>query len=253
MDAVLRLNRIVLSLLHTVVTASFRASKPLAVLLYGAPGSGKGTLGRLLSQVTAWPHISTGDLLRQHIAAGTPAGLASVEILRGAYAPDFVVNELVADRMAQPDCQKGMILDGYPRTLEQTLQFLPVLRRLEIEPLLVRMVLDYTELKLRLQGRRYCSSCGAIFNLHRLPPRTAGICDECGHELGERVDDQTDFVVKRIEHYATLTSPVVQFLQEQPIRSWEFSGVNAPTEILTNFLEQLQQHSLIEPVSPVAQ
>lgn len=252
-DAVHRPNRIVLSQLDTVVAASFRASKPLAVLLYGAPGSGKGTLGRMLSQVTAWPHISTGDLLRRHIEQGTPAGQASVEILRGGYAPDSVVNELVADRMAQPDCQKGIILDGYPRTLEQTLQFLPVLRRLEIEPLLVRLVLDYTEVKLRLQARRFCSSCGAIFNVVRLPPRKTGICDECGAGLTERVDDQTDLIVRRIEHYETLTEPVAEFLAEQLIRSWEFSGTETPNKILNDFLERLQQHSLIEPAPSVAQ
>jgi len=250
-DAVHRPNRIVLSQLNTVVAASFRASKPLAVLLYGAPGSGKGTLGRLLSQVTTWPHISTGDLLRQHIAAGTPAGQASVGILQGGYAPDSVVNELVADRMAQPDCQKGIILDGYPRTLEQTVQFLPVLRRLEIEPLLVRLILDYTEVKLRLQARRFCSSCGAIFNVVRLPPRKIGVCDECGEPLAARVDDQTDLIVRRIEHYATLTEPVAQFLKEQPIRNWEFNGTETPTAILNHFLQQLQQHSLIE-LKPVA-
>lgn len=253
MDADRRPNRIVFSQLNTVVTASFRASKPLAVLLYGAPGSGKGTLGRLLSQVTAWPHVSTGDLLRQHIAAGTPAGQASVDILQGRYAPDSIVNKLVADRMAQPDSQTGIILDGYPRTLEQTGEFLPVLRRLKIEPLLVHLVLDYTEVKLRLQGRRFCSFCGAIYNVVRLPPRQFGICDECGGSLAERVDDQTELIVRRIEHYATLTEPVAQLLKQEVIRNWEFSGTKTPTDILNEFLEQLQHHSLIEPKKPVDQ
>jgi adenylate kinase len=252
-DAVRRPNRIVFSQLHTVVTASFRASKPLAVLLYGAPGSGKGTLGRLLSRVTAWPHISTGELLRQHIAAGTPAGQASVDILQGRYAPDSIVNKLVAERMAQPDCQRGVILDGYPRTIEQTGDFLPVLRHLEIEPLLVHLVLDYTEVKLRLQARRFCSSCGAIYNVVRLPPRQFGICDECGESLAERLDDQNDSIVRRIEHYAALTEPVAQLLKQKAIRNWEFSGTQTPTDILNEFLEQLQHHSLIEPKDPVAQ
>ena len=252
-DAARRLNRIVVSQLNTVVAASFRAFKPLAVLLYGVPGSGKGTLGRMLSQVTAWPHISTGDLLRQHIAAGTPEGQASLGILRGGYAPDVVVNDLVAQRMALPDCQNGMILDGYPRTLEQAVQFLPVLRGHGIEPLLVRLQLDYTEVKVRLQGRRFCSSCGAIFNVVRLPPRTPGLCDECGESLAERVDDQADFVGKRLDHYATLTEPVAQYLSAQAIPSWEFSGLETPAAILNKLIKQLQEHSLVEPRTSIAQ
>jgi adenylate kinase len=233
--------------LITVVPASFRADQPLAVLLYGAPGSGKGTLGRMLSQVTAWPHISTGDLLRQHIAAGTPAGQASVGILQGGYAPDSVVNELVAERMSQPDCRKGVILDGYPRTMEQALQFLPVLRHLGFEPLVVRLQVDYTEVELRLQARRFCSTCGAIYNVVRLPPRRAGVCDECGNPLAERADDRSDFIVRRYEHYAKLTEPVERYLQTQAIRNWELSTTPAPDKILNEFLERLQEHALIEP------
>lgn len=206
----------------------------------------------MLSQVTAWPHVSTGELLRQHIAAGTPAGQASVGILQGGYAPDAVVNELVAGRMSEPDCQKGIILDGYPRTLEQTLQFLPVLRYLEIEPLLVRLILDYTEIELRLQARRFCSSCGAIFNVLRLPPRKAGVCDECGEHLAERVDDRSDFIVRRYEHYATLTEPVERYLQAQAIRHWEFSATAKPASILNEFLNRLLHYALIEPNSSAA-
>jgi adenylate kinase len=173
--------------------------------------------------------------------------------LRGGYAPDTVVDELVANRIALPDCQNGMILDGYPRTLEQSAQFLPVLRRLGIDPLLVRLHLNYTEVKARLQARRFCSACGAIFNLVRIPPRIAGVCDECGELLTERLDDQADFIGRRLDHYVTLTEPVAQFLGEQKIRCWEFSGLDSPSDILTKLLEQLQEHSLVEPRSPIAQ
>lgn len=250
MDAGLRHSWIVLSQLNTVVAASFSASKPLAVLLYGAPGCGKGTLGRLLSQVTAWPHISTGELLRKHIAARTPAGQASLGILQGGYAPDTVVNQLVIERMGEPDCLKGVILDGYPRTLDQTVQFLPVLRRFDLEPVLVRLNLDYTEIKVRLQARRFCSSCGAIFNLVRLPPRTPGVCDECGGGLVCREDDQTELMDRRIERYTNLTEPVAVFLKARLVKTLEFDGTEEPSGLTEALLAQLKDISLIHFTHP---
>lgn len=245
MDAGLRHSRIVLSQLNNVVAASFSASKPLAVLLYGAPGSGKGTLGRLLGQVTAWPHISTGELLRKHIAEGTSAGHASLGILQGSYAPDFVVNQLVIERMGQQDCQKGVILDGYPRTLDQTVQFLPVLGGFDLEPILVRLNLDYTEVKVRLQARRFCSSCGAIFNLVRLPPRIPGVCDECGGGLVGREDDQTELMDRRIERYTNLTEPVADFLKSRSVKTLELSGMDTPSGLTQSLLAHLKDLSLI--------
>jgi len=238
--------------LNTVVAASVSASKPLAVLLYGAPGSGKGTLGRLVSRVTTWPHISTGELLRKHIAAGTPAGHASLGILQGGYAPDTVVNQLVVERMGEPDCQKGVILDGYPRTLDQTVQFLPVLRRFDLEPVLVRLNLDYTEVKVRLQARQLCSSCGAIFNLLRLPPRTSGVCDECGGCLVGREDDQTDLLDRRIERYTKLTEPVAAFLMARSVKTLEFSGTETPFRLTAALLDHLRDLSLITFTYPSA-
>jgi adenylate kinase len=249
-DAGLRHSWIVVSQLNTVVAASLSASKPLAVLLYGAPGSGKGTLGRLLSQVTAWPHISTGELLRKHIAAGTPAGQASRGILKGGYAPDSVVNQVVMERMGEPDCRKGVILDGYPRTLNQAVQFLPVLLGYELEPVLVCLKLDYTEVKVRLQARRFCSSCGAIFNLVRLPPRDPGVCDECGGDLVCREDDQTELMDRRIDSYSNLTEPVAVFLRARSVKTLEFNGMETPMGLTAALLAHLKGLSLIHFTHP---
>lgn len=193
----------------------------------------------MLSQVTAWPHISTGDLLRRHIAEGTSTGQASADILRGAYAPDHIVNSLVAARMYDSDCRRGVILDGYPRTVEQCMELLPVLRRLNLEPVLVRLNLDYTEVGVRLQGRCHCSTCGAIYNLLHLPPRLTGRCDECGGGLIGREDDQADLLAKRIEQHLKLTAPVAQFLEASSVRVVELSAAEAPNRLLAAILTRL--------------
>jgi len=196
------------SQLNNAVTASFRVNKPLAVLLSGAPGSGKGTFGKMLSQATNWPHISTGDLLRRHITARTEIGIASVAILDGSFAPDQVADRLIADRIQAEDCQNSFILDGYPRTLPQSTVFLPILRRLGIEPIVVRLQLDYEATKSRLRNRVSCAGCGATFNLLFLPPKQPGQCDECGIPLVTRTDDQIDLIERRIEYYEKLTALV---------------------------------------------
>jgi adenylate kinase len=232
--------------LNTAVVASFTTSKPLAVLLYGIPGSGKGTLGRMLSQATAWPHISTGDLLRKHISEGTATGQASEGILSGAYAADTLVNSIVALRMRELDCRRGVILDGYPRTLEQTTVLLPRLRHMNLEPVLVRLNLDYTEVKVRLQARCHCAVCGTVYNLIHLPPRLTGRCDECDGQLIGREDDQADLLSKRIEHYLTLTAPVAKFLEASSVRVVELSATETPARLLSAVLSRILTENPIE-------
>jgi len=193
----------------------------------------------MLSQATAWPHISTGDLLRKHISEGTATGRASAGILRGAYASDTLVNSIVALRMREADCRRGVILDGYPRTLDQTMVLLPRLRRMNLEPVLVRLNLDYTEVRVRLQARSHCDGCGAIYNLIHLPPRLTGRCDQCGGRLIGREDDQADLLSKRIEHYLTLTAPVANFLEARSVRVVELSATETPASLLTAILTRI--------------
>jgi len=242
-----------LSQLNNAVTASLRVLRPLAILLYGAPGSGKGTFGKLLSQATNWPHISTGDLLRRHITARTEIGRASVAILEGNFASDQIANQLVADRIQAEDCQNSFILDGYPRTLPQSTVFLPVLRRLSIEPVVVRLQLDYEATKSRLRNRISCTACGAIFNIVFLPPKQPGRCDECGIPLVTRTDDQVDLIERRIEFYDKLTAPVELNLIENKLRCWEFDAALDPKQLFSQFTNYLVAASLVIQQNPSAQ
>lgn len=219
-------------------------------MLYGAPGSGKGTLGTMLSRVTAWPHLSTGVLLREQIAKGTHAGEASRAILQGSFAPDSVVNALVADRLARYEYAHGVIIDGYPRNLNQALSFLPVLDRMNFEPIVVRLVLDYTEIGARLRSRVHCLSCGVTFNLMSQPPRESGRCDECGSELVARADDSPEFIDKRIADYHSVTGPVETLLRSQRRKWWEFDSHQPPEKLLNQVLTELSTSFLIETQSP---
>ena len=233
-----------LSQLNTAVTSSFRAIKPLAVLLYGAPGSGKGTFGKILSQVTHWPHISTGDLLRKHISADTEIGQASVALLEGNYAPDRIANQVVSERILSVDCHNSFILDGYPRTLPQSTTFLPLLRQMELEPVVVRLQLNHEAIKSRLQARVSCSHCGTSFNLISLRPKRPDQCDECGFALITRTDDQVGLIEKRIKIYDSLTGPVERHLRESGLRHWEFDATLEPKQLLSEFLNNLIGSSL---------
>lgn len=200
----------------------------------------------MLSQATAWPHISTGDLLRKHISEGTATGQASAGILRGAYASDTIVNSLVDLQMREVDCRKGVILDGYPRTLEQAMVLLPVLRRMNLEPVLVRLNLDYTEVRDRLQARCHCDVCGSVYNLIHLPPRLTGCCDECGGQLVGREDDQADLLSERFERYLRLTAPVAKFLEASSVRVVDLSATQNPDRLLKACLTRITTESRIE-------
>lgn len=197
----------------------------------------------MLSQATSWPHISTGDLLRKHIAAGSQAGLASQQILHGEYAPDEVVNQLVAERMAGQDCRNGVVLDGYPRTLEQIRLFLPALEAVRMAPIVVRLKVDYNEISRRLEFRRNCSFCGAIYNTETLPPQAEGICDVCGHSLVARPDDRSEVIAKRLGHYAALTTPVETLLREKMGGRWiELNGAAQPADLLNSLLGKIRKN-----------
>lgn len=186
---------------------------PGPILLMGAPGVGKGTQAKELMKLWGIPQISTGDLLRYHKDHGTPLGLVAKDLMaRGELVPDNLVNEMVAERLQQPDTARGYILDGFPRTLNQA-GWLD--GRLATQPqclplIAVNIQVDYNELLRRITGRRSCPVCGTIYNVYVKPPRVEGLCDVEGAALVQRADDKEEVFAERMRAYSALTAPVIE-------------------------------------------
>lgn len=192
--------------------------RPLAVMLFGAPGSGKGTTGKMLTKLTGWPHLATGDLLREQIARKTPLGLEMQSILAsGHLAPDELVSRMVWDRLGWPDCENGFLLDGFPRTIPQAEGLAEWFAGRNFRPVLIHLWVEYNEILRRLTGRRTCPTCGAIYHLESSPPKASGVCDNDATELTIRADDKEEVVVQRLQTYQTQTWPVAETLRKHGI------------------------------------
>ncbi len=189
----------------------------MRLVLLGAPGCGKGTQGQRLAQQYKIPEISTGDLLRQAVAAGTALGKAAKVVMdAGKLVSDDIVLGVIAERMKQPDARKGFILDGFPRNLAQAEQldelFEELSRPIDLA-LLIEVEVD--SILQRLLGRRTCTSCGASYNMFYAPPRMDDSCDQCGGRLKRRSDDNEEIIGNRLRIYETQTLPVVERYREQ--------------------------------------
>jgi adenylate kinase len=186
---------------------------PGPILLMGAPGVGKGTQAKELMKLWGIPQISTGDLLRAHVAQGTAMGKMAQEIMgRGELVPDTLVNDMVAMRLLEPDTARGYILDGYPRTLGQA-KWLDGRLASQIEALpivAVNIQVNYNQLLRRITGRRNCPVCQTIYNIYMNPPKQDGICDVEGAALVQRADDTEQVFKERMRAYEALTAPVVE-------------------------------------------
>jgi adenylate kinase len=188
---------------------------PGPILLLGPPGAGKGTQAQELVKLWNIPHISTGDLLRGHRTRGTELGkMADAIMLRGELVPDTLVNDMVADRLAQPDAANGYILDGFPRTLNQAdwldQQIGQQSGATGLPVVAVRIQVDYTQLLRRISGRRNCPVCGTIYNIYLNPPKVPGVCDLEGATLVQRSDDTEDCFSGRLRTYENQTAPVIE-------------------------------------------
>jgi adenylate kinase len=194
------------------------------VILLGPPGAGKGTQAKRISEKFGIPQISTGDILRENVALQTELGRKAKELMdRGELVPDNLVCEMVAERLSHTDCERGFILDGFPRTVSQAKWLDAYLegklfdntgqggRKCSIPPVVIRMVVEYNQLVKRLTGRRSCPTCGRIYNVHFQPPRVAGICDLDGSTLVTRKDDREEVIVERLRAYDRQTLPLVDY------------------------------------------
>ena len=191
---------------------------PGPVLLLGAPGVGKGTQAQLLMAAFAIPQISTGDLLREHVAAATPLGLQAKALMDdGKLVPDEVVNSMVADRLLREDTLAGYILDGFPRTEVQAHWLDRTLPELHQAPPLIaiRVHVAAEELLRRITGRRTCPACKRIYNIYSHRPAVEGVCDFDGMALQHRSDDTEPAFAKRMREYELKTAPVIEHYRAQ--------------------------------------
>jgi adenylate kinase len=190
------------------------------LLLFGPPGCGKGTQAAFLAERFHIPAISTGEMFRAECKAGTELGKAACSIIsKGGLVGDDVVNSIVAGRIARPDCAKGFLLDGYPRTVPQAVWFSNLLQERGLPaPVVIHLDIADEALVARLCGRRQCPACLRIYNVASLPPRTPGVCDCDGATLLTRDDDCEEVIRQRLRAYNELTGPILKWFGPEIVR-----------------------------------
>lgn len=187
------------------------------ILIMGPAGSGKGTMSAKIKEHFQIPHISTGDMFRANIKAGTELGMKAQEYMNaGKLVPDEITVAMVADRLKQPDCQAGYLLDGYPRTLVQAQAFEKLSKEIA-KPvgIVINLIVEFDALADRVTGRRNCKGCGAIYHIRNHPSKVEGICDICGSPLTQRADDTEEQLRVRLDEYEKNTRPVLDYYREQ--------------------------------------
>ncbi len=189
------------------------------LILMGLPGAGKGTQAEMIKAKYNIPHISTGDMFRQAIKEGTELGKkAKAYMDEGALVPDEVTNGIVEERLAKSDCDNGFLLDGFPRTIPQAEALEAITKKLNKQiDYVIQVDVPAEKLIERLTGRRVCPSCGATYHVINKPPKTEGVCDNCGTELVQRDDDKEETVQKRLEVNIEQTQPLLDFYKEKGV------------------------------------
>ena len=226
------------------------------IILLGPPGAGKGTQAKRISEHYGVPQISTGDILREQVQRGTPIGIEARDIMaRGDLVPDELMYGMVAERLRQSDCERGFILDGFPRTAAQAgwldafleHEFFDNLARSKCLPIVIRIDVDYNLILRRIAGRRSCPACGRIYNVYLQPPRVADTCDYDGSKPIARDDDREEVIRDRLERYDLQTRPVAEYYE----RKGRLEAVNGemPVERVTEEIIRLIQKSRAEAVS----
>jgi adenylate kinase len=212
-----------------------------ALVLFGPPGSGKGTQAKLLVERLRIPHISTGDMLREHIQADNHLGRQVKGVMKtGALVDDATVNSLVFERLARPDSANGFILDGYPRTRQQAMALHQWLQARGIDELVIHLLVDYNSLITRLTGRRQCPRCGALYNLFSNAPKKDEVCDRDGTKLVIRPDDSEAVIKERLDAYERQTQPLLAYFRDQgrPLIDIDASG-EPPQAVMRKIVSQL--------------
>jgi adenylate kinase len=212
------------------------------LVLLGSPGSGKGTLAKLLSAELSIPHISTGDILREEAKSGTGLGKEVIFFMKkGELVPDQIILEVMKERIGKSDCRKGFLLDGFPRTVPQALGLDDMLESsAESIDLVIKLGVSEECVLKRLGGRLICSACGADFNLYTKPPRKDLTCDRCGSQLRQRPDDSREVILNRLKVYREQTMPIEEYYAKQG-KKREINGELDPDSILKSIFNILQK------------
>ncbi len=213
----------------------------MKLVLLGAPGAGKGTQAKKLTEKYTIPQISTGDILRKAVADGTPLGKEAKSYMdKGELVPDSVVIGLVKERIVRDDCKNGYILDGFPRNTSQAEVLDKVLADMKA-PLDTALSVDVekNDLMKRLTGRRTCRGCQQMYNVHFSPPKKEGVCDKCGGELYQRDDDKEETIKNRLDVYEKSTAPLIDYYSKKGILK-SVNGVGSIDEIFNNVFSILQ-------------
>jgi adenylate kinase len=221
------------------------------IVLLGAPGAGKGTQSKRITERFRVPQVSTGDLLRENVERGTDLGLrAKTNMASGQLVPDNMVCDMVAWRLREPDCEHGFILDGFPRTAKQAAwldgflkyQFIDNSKHCNWLPIVIRIDVDYNQFKQRLTGRRTCLANGHIYNVYFQPPRIADVCDIDGSPLTIRDDDRTEVIEERLATYDRQTKPVAEYYQQKG-RLVSVNGDQPVGQVTEQIFREIERHA----------
>jgi adenylate kinase len=214
-----------------------------AIVLFGSPGSGKGTQAKLLTQRLRIPHVSTGDMLRERIREGVEMNGAKARMQSGELVSDGVVNRMVEERLSQTDAATGFILDGYPRTVDQGKHLNSWLDARGIGEVVIHLAVDYNSIIARLTGRRVCPCCGTLYNLATKAPKVDELCDLDGQKLIIRDDDREDVIRQRLSAYERQTRPVLDFYRGAGTRLVEVDASHdPPAEVFEKICQAIDCH-----------
>lgn len=215
-----------------------------AIVLFGSPGSGKGTQAKLLTQCWKVPHVSTGDMLRERIRAGFESGSSVAATMQsGALVSDQVVNRMVEERLSAEDAKHGFVLDGYPRTMQQAEHLGAWLDGRGVREVVIHLAVDYNVIIARLTGRRVCPRCGTLYNIASQPPKVAGLCDRDGEKLIVRDDDSEPVIRGRLDAYERQTRPVLEYYKKagRPLLEVDAS-YDPPPVVFQRICQSLEQN-----------
>ncbi len=215
------------------------------IILLGPPGAGKGTQAQMIVERYRIPQISTGDILRAAVKQGSPLGQQAKGFMdRGELVPDEVVIGIIEERLKASDCDRGFILDGFPRTTPQAEALQTILANLgkRIDHVL-NIEVESEELVRRLTGRRTCKTCGGMFHILFHPPRVEGVCDRCGGPLYQREDDREETIRTRLKAYERQTAPLIQYYQNKKLLR-PIQGMGGQNQIFEEILRVLEAKSL---------